>query len=210
MKNPLIATARQRNYVLIGLLVALFSTFLPAVNIVFIGSFSVAGYDGYGVAVVILLILSMIITFFDEEILALVNKKTEANLSKNAVIFVVSAIAVAIMLGLFYTWTQVVFNSDIRQAEEMLTISVNGKKNFVTTGVGLYFTFLSLAFVLWAIFAFPNLEKTCEIILDKAKNLKNNSQNSENNSQKTEEKTENEEKISKNEENNSSNSENAK
>lgn len=195
MKNPLISTARQRNYVLIGLLVALFSTFLPAVNIVFLGSFSVAGYEGYGVAVVILLILSMIITFFDEEILALVNKKTEANLSKNAVIFVVSAIAVVIMLGLFYTWTQVVFNSDIRQTEEMLTISINGKKNFVTTGVGLYFTFLSLAFVLWAIFAFPNLEKTCEIILDKAKNLKNNSQ-------KTEEKNNDNEKTSKNEEKN--------
>lgn len=195
MKNPLIATARQRNHVLIGLLVALFSTFLPAVNIVFLGSFSVAGYEGYGVAVVILLILSMIITFFDEEILALVNKKTEANLSKNAVIFVVSAIAVVIMLGLFYAWTQVVFNSDIRQAEEMLTISINGKKNFVTTGVGLYFTFLSLAFVLWAIFAFPNLEKTCEIILDKAKNLKNNSQ-------KTEEKNNDNEKTSKNEEKN--------
>lgn len=198
MKN-FINSTKQRKYLYGSLLAAVIFSFLPAIRAPFIGSISLTtGSDG--ILTLVALILSLLIAFFQEEIIALFRKKIGKDFSPNIPVYIISVMLGLVLVRIVYIWQSVVFAHVDKTNPFAQAFSAS-----MGTSIGLYLTAIFIVFALGIIFAFPHIDVILSKISKKISEKSHketeatNSENSEKTSSKTISNETQEEKISENE-----------
>ena len=199
-----INSVKQKKYLYGSLLAVVIFSFLPAIRAPFIGSISLTtGSDG--ILTLVALVLSLLIAFFQEEIIALFRKKIGKDFSPNIPIYIISIMLGLVLVRIIYIWQSVVFVHIDKTNPFAQAFSAS-----VGTSIGLYLTAISIVFTLGIIFAFPYIDmivsKFSKKISEKSHTIKNkeekintekeNVENAENSDEKIPEKQINEEKTS--------------
>lgn len=152
MKN-FINSTKQRKYLYGSLLAAVIFSFLPAIRVPIIGSSVSLTTGSDGILTLIALILSLLIAFFQEEIIALFRKKIGKDFSPNIPIYIISVMLGLVLVRIIYIWQSIVFAHIDKTNPFVQAFSVS-----VGTGIGLYLTAISIIFALGIIFAFSHID----------------------------------------------------
>lgn len=177
MKN-FITSSTQRNYVLGSIVAAFVFSFFPAVTLPFVGSLAFTA-GAYGKIMIFVLVLSLCLLFFQNEIQKFIETNFKKQISDNIFVFVITTLLSGVLIYALYLWQAATFVGSPDNPFAKTFASVIGAE------FGLYLVIFSIIFAFANIFTFAKVENGIAFITKKF-----SEQKSSNISQISSEKTE--------------------